>query len=184
MRKDNIKLTDNPNVPVYHYRKFLPKDYKPIKDNSRLLDKECYIFHNEDEQRVAVIKVAKDCFWLECYYVEPFPYGIFYNIDWNDTLFLENCKIAGNQGSHHFHSRLYPELFPAIPHQSHPRHHPPLLSQSSPEGDFDILMDIVKGSQKIAIEAGANSLMTYIKMNYNPNEGILAIDEKIGKYSK
>ncbi len=97
MRKDNIKLTDNPNVPVYHYRKFLPKDYKPIKDNSRLLDKECYIFHNKDEQRVAVIKVAKDCFWLECYYVEPFPYGIFYNIDWNDTLFLENCKIAGKQ---------------------------------------------------------------------------------------
>ncbi len=92
-----MKLTDNPNVPVYHFRKFLPKDYKPIKDSSRLNDKESILFHNEKEKRVAMIKIAEDCFWLECYYVEPFPNGVFYNIDWNDTLFLECCKLAGKQ---------------------------------------------------------------------------------------
>ncbi len=52
------------------------------------------------------------------------------------------------------------------------------------EGDFDKLMEIVKESQKIAIQAGAPSLMSYIKINYDPTCGVLTTDEKISKHNK
>lgn len=52
------------------------------------------------------------------------------------------------------------------------------------EGDYDTLMEIIKGAGKIAIKAGAPSLMSYIKMSYNPNEEILTIEEKTGKYHR
>lgn len=56
--------------------------------------------------------------------------------------------------------------------------------ETTVEGDFDSLMDLVKESQKIAIKAGAPSLMSYIKINYNPGEGILTTDEKVSKHIK
>lgn len=49
------------------------------------------------------------------------------------------------------------------------------------EGDYDELMDIIKGCQLIAIENGASSIMSYIKINYNP-KGVLTIDEKTIKH--
>lgn len=52
------------------------------------------------------------------------------------------------------------------------------------EGDLDLLMEIVKESQKIAIKAGAPSVMSYIKINYSPDGGVLTTDEKISKYHK
>ncbi len=52
------------------------------------------------------------------------------------------------------------------------------------EGDYDTLMQIIKESGLIAIKAGAPSLMSYIKLSYNPNEEILTIDEKTSKYHK
>ena len=50
------------------------------------------------------------------------------------------------------------------------------------EGDFNILMDIAKECQLICIREGAASLLTYIKIAYNPNGGTWSIDEKISKH--
>lgn len=47
--------------------------------------------------------------------------------------------------------------------------------------DLDKLLDIVKECQKIVIREGAPSVMSYVKIAYNP-EGILGIDEKITKH--
>lgn len=52
------------------------------------------------------------------------------------------------------------------------------------EGDFETLMKIVQGFQDVAIRAGAPSVMSYLKMNYSPKEGVLTIDEKTGKYNR
>lgn len=49
------------------------------------------------------------------------------------------------------------------------------------EGDYDTLMEIVKGCQMICINAGAPGVMTYVKINYAP-DGILTMDEKCAKH--
>ena len=48
--------------------------------------------------------------------------------------------------------------------------------------DYDQLMDIVKECQHVAIKAGAPQVSAYVKVVYNPEEQILTIDDKIGKY--
>ena len=48
--------------------------------------------------------------------------------------------------------------------------------------DYDKLMDIVKECQHVAIKAGAPQVSAYVKVVYNPEEQILTIDDKIGKY--
>ena len=50
------------------------------------------------------------------------------------------------------------------------------------EGELDKLIEIVKQCQYIAVEAGAPSLMTYVKINFSPKEGIFTISDKIDKY--
>jgi len=51
------------------------------------------------------------------------------------------------------------------------------------EGDYDQLMDIVKECQKICIKAGAPSVMSYVKIAYNPQpEGVWTIEKKIAKH--
>lgn len=53
------------------------------------------------------------------------------------------------------------------------------------EGDsYDELMDIVKNCQKVAIEKGAESVSAYVKVCYNPKEGVLTIDKKVSKHHK
>ncbi len=47
------------------------------------------------------------------------------------------------------------------------------------EGELDELLDVVKRCQYICIEAGAPSLMSYVKINYNPTSGVFTIDEKV-----
>ncbi|MDD6920745.1 MAG: thiamine-binding protein [Eubacteriales bacterium] len=49
------------------------------------------------------------------------------------------------------------------------------------EGDYDELMEILKGCSKICIEKGSNGVMTYAKINYNPH-GVFTIDSKIAKH--
>lgn len=53
--------------------------------------------------------------------------------------------------------------------------------ETTVEGDYDALMEIVKNCQLICISEGAPSVMSYVKINYNPN-GILTIDEKVSKH--
>ncbi len=50
------------------------------------------------------------------------------------------------------------------------------------EGDYDQLMDIVKNVNLVAAKAGAKSVMTYVKINYQPKGKILTIDHKVNKY--
>lgn len=53
--------------------------------------------------------------------------------------------------------------------------------ETTVEGDYDDLMEIVKNCQLICIREGAPSVMSYVKINLNPN-GILTIDEKVSKH--
>lgn len=50
------------------------------------------------------------------------------------------------------------------------------------EGDLDELMDIAKECQKICIRAGAPSVMSYMKVAYNPSEGVWSIEKKVTKH--
>lgn len=47
---------------------------------------------------------------------------------------------------------------------------------------YDLLMDIAKECQHVAIRAGAPKVSAYIKVVYRPEGDILTIDQKIGKY--
>ncbi len=50
------------------------------------------------------------------------------------------------------------------------------------EGDFDMIMDIAKECQKICIREGSPSVMTYMKVSFSPNQGVLSIDQKVTKH--
>ena len=50
------------------------------------------------------------------------------------------------------------------------------------EGEFGKLMEIAKECQLICIREGSASLLTYMKIAYNPNGGTWSIDEKIAKH--
>lgn len=50
------------------------------------------------------------------------------------------------------------------------------------EGDYDQLMDIVKECQHIAIKAGCTSVSAYVKIAYRPEGDVLSIDEKVTKH--
>lgn len=50
------------------------------------------------------------------------------------------------------------------------------------EGDYDQLMEIVKQCQKICIQAGAPSVRSYVKISYNPGAGVWTIDKKVAKH--
>ncbi len=56
--------------------------------------------------------------------------------------------------------------------------------ETTVEGDYDTLMEIVKGCQLIAIKAGAPSVSTYVKIFYSPESGVMTIDQKISKYQE
>lgn len=46
------------------------------------------------------------------------------------------------------------------------------------EGDYDQLMEIVRECQLICIRAGAPSVMSYVKINYKP-DGVWTIEKKL-----
>ena len=52
------------------------------------------------------------------------------------------------------------------------------------EGDYDELMDIVKECQHIAVRAGAPSVAAYIKVSYHPEGDVLTIEKKVIKHHK
>ncbi len=52
------------------------------------------------------------------------------------------------------------------------------------EGEYEELMDIVKKCQYIAIEAGCPSIMSYVKINFKPEGGVLTIDKKVKKHHR
>jgi uncharacterized protein YqgV (UPF0045/DUF77 family) len=50
------------------------------------------------------------------------------------------------------------------------------------EGNYNELMEIVKNCQLIAVKEGAPSVISYVKIFFNPNGGVLTIEEKISKH--
>ena len=54
--------------------------------------------------------------------------------------------------------------------------------ETTVEGDYDTLMDIVKECQLICIREGAPSVSSYVKIAYNPNAGVWTIDKKTAKH--
>lgn len=54
--------------------------------------------------------------------------------------------------------------------------------ETTVEGDYDQLMDIVKECQKVAVRAGCASVSSYVKIVYKPQGDVLTIDEKITKH--
>lgn len=54
--------------------------------------------------------------------------------------------------------------------------------ETSIEGKYDELMDIIKECQYIAIKAGAPSVMSYVKISFKPEGGVLTIDKKVTKH--
>ena len=56
--------------------------------------------------------------------------------------------------------------------------------ETSVEGDFDKLMEIIGNCVKIAADAGSASVSAYVKINYRPNGEVLTIEEKVSKHHK
>lgn len=54
--------------------------------------------------------------------------------------------------------------------------------ETTVEGDYDKLMEIVKECQLIAVKAGAPSVKSYVKIFFDPDNEILTINDKIDKY--
>lgn len=52
--------------------------------------------------------------------------------------------------------------------------------ETTMEGEFEKLLDIVKQAQQICVEEGASRVLSVVKIDYKP-EGV-TMDEKIGKY--
>ena len=50
------------------------------------------------------------------------------------------------------------------------------------EGDFDVLWELAGRCHKICLENGAPEVASYIKVHYNPTDGVWPIDEKIAKH--
>lgn len=55
--------------------------------------------------------------------------------------------------------------------------------ETTVEGDFDELMDIVKNASLICIKAGAPSVMSYVKIVLS-SDGVWSIEEKTSKHHK
>lgn len=54
--------------------------------------------------------------------------------------------------------------------------------ETSIEGDYDELMEIIKECQKIAIRAGAKEVSAYVKISYRPEGEVLTIEKKVTKH--
>lgn len=54
--------------------------------------------------------------------------------------------------------------------------------ETSIEGDFEGLMQLIKECQEIAIQSGASSIMSYVKISYAPKGEVMTIAEKTTKH--
>ncbi len=54
--------------------------------------------------------------------------------------------------------------------------------ETSIEGDYDELMEIVRNCQIIAAQAGCQAMNTYVKISYKPEGEVLTIAKKVTKH--
>ncbi|MDD4088637.1 MAG: thiamine-binding protein [Tissierellia bacterium] len=55
-------------------------------------------------------------------------------------------------------------------------------SETSVEGDYNQLMEIVKNCQLVALKAGAPKVSAYVKISLAPEGGVFTIEEKVTKH--
>ncbi|HKL98428.1 MAG TPA: thiamine-binding protein [Mobilitalea sp.] len=55
-------------------------------------------------------------------------------------------------------------------------------SETSIEGEYEELMEIIKNCQYIAIKAGCPKVAAYVKISFAPEGGVLTIDQKVTKH--
>ena len=65
-------LSDNPNVPVYHWHKFIPNDYQLDKDRTLETSNEtylgCFFFHRIKDSRVCQVNIHETCIDVRIYF--------------------------------------------------------------------------------------------------------------------
>ena len=54
--------------------------------------------------------------------------------------------------------------------------------ETSIEGDYEGLMEIIKQCQYIAVKAGCPSVASYVKICFKPEGEVLTIDKKVSKH--
>ena len=54
--------------------------------------------------------------------------------------------------------------------------------ETSIEGDYDQLMEIIKECQHVAVKAGAKEVPAYVKITYRPEGEVLTIEKKVTKH--
>ncbi len=56
--------------------------------------------------------------------------------------------------------------------------------ETSIEGEYEELMEVVKNCQYIAIKAGCPKVAAYVKISFAPEGGVLTIDQKVTKHHR
>ena len=56
--------------------------------------------------------------------------------------------------------------------------------ETTVEGEFNTLWELAKRCHLICIEEGAPEVISYIKVFYNPTEGVWPIDKKVAKHEQ
>ena len=54
--------------------------------------------------------------------------------------------------------------------------------ETSIEGDYEGLMEIVKNCQLVAAKAGCPAMNTYVKISFKPEGDVLTIEKKVTKH--
>lgn len=54
--------------------------------------------------------------------------------------------------------------------------------ETSIEGEYEELMEVVKQCQFVAAKAGCPAMNTYVKISYKPEGDVLTIDRKVTKH--
>ena len=54
--------------------------------------------------------------------------------------------------------------------------------ETSIEGDYDQLMEIVKNCQLVGAKAGCKKMASYVKIDYRPEGAVMTTEHKVGKY--
>ncbi len=57
-------------------------------------------------------------------------------------------------------------------------------TETSIEGDYEQLMNILKECQQVAARAGAKAISSYVKINYRPEGEVLTIEKKVSKHHR
>lgn len=54
--------------------------------------------------------------------------------------------------------------------------------ETSIEGEYDKLMEIIAECQRVAVRAGAKEVSAYVKISYRPEGEVLSIEKKVTKH--